>query len=300
MSSERFLKITMQVNGISLSPVAWFYGHMGLPAVYGFGHALQRFWNERDCNSVIESFAVASIKQKINSTTKGYHTSFSISRNPHFLRDANLNVGVPILEECKAFGIYSTIFKISNYSEIAKKITEIKLPAMRFAGGTIDKVLSIESYSCNEDGEKDLIKSLMPGTVLIDKTNNLVEYAKDKKCDYLDALLDHMTLISEEKEGVERKGKEYVYYKKANDSGWVIPVFVGYQRVSGMQKGLAGQREPEYQHCFVEPVVGMAECVLINRVKRLEDVMWHMKCDAEQNYFIFQQNHKTEKEMSNV
>lgn len=287
ITDNRLLFIKIAVNGVNLNPVDYVYGNTGLPAIYGFGHLLQRYFAQNDCLSTMGGFNVATYEQRINVVKDGFNYKFSLSRNPHFQQGASLNKGVPIIEECKGYGKYGLVFKIHDYEDDVLEIVRHKLPLMRFAGGMIEEILDVDVFEDDEDGEQQILKRLTPGTVLMDRHQMLAEHCLENGCDVLDALFDHICILK--KKYPEHKDKWFSEGKKVDSPGWLIPIFAGYQRVSRIQENLPGQRDSESRHAFVEPVVTLAEAKMPLKVASIDEMLWQMTMDEDQNYFIFQQ-----------
>lgn len=289
---NRLLFIKLAVNGVELNPVDYFYGNVGLPAVYGFGSLLQRHFEHESLGSVIGGFALATYLQRPYILEGGGLVRFCMPRTQHFLKNANLSEGVPIMEECKGYGVYGLVFEVYNFQDEIIDVAQENIPLMRFAGGTIEKVVDVDVLLRGEDSEMKLIRRLMPGTVLIDRHELLAAYCRKNGCDPLDALLDHLSFVeSEDDEHKEQEsGEKKCDNRKAGPvPGWLIPVFAGYQRVFDLQQNVKGQRNMDYEHAFVEPVVTLAQCMLPNRLSCVNEMLWRMTMDEGKNYFLFHQ-----------
>lgn len=297
---NRYLYIKLTVNGVDLNPVDYAYGHVGLPAIYGFGSLLQRHFSHEGLISTVSGFAMSTYRQRLFVVEGQGLVKFCLPRTAHFMKGANLNEGVPRTEECKCYGVYGLVFEIQDFQDEILDIAKEKLPQMRFAGGTIERVLDkdVDVFLQEEEDEQRLKKWLMPGTITLDRHELLASYCKVNGCDSLDALLDHLSFIdpseeeSEESGTNDKKKEEKKRVRKSGAAGWLIPVFAGYQRIYDWGKNLEGQRNKNYKHTFVEPVVTLAECVLPSRVSRVNDMLWQLIVDEGQNYFLFQQKNK--------
>ena len=160
---------------------------------------------------------------------------------------------------------------------------------MKMAGGDIqnsNKDLRVKCLPVDDHDPADVrkvIRSLMPGYVLIERRSRLLRYMVEEQ-DALIALLDH--LIVDVKDEAD-EGRKEISWKRAKKiaGGWTVPIAVGFRALSGATTG-ACYRDASTEHRFVEPLVTLGEFVLPIRLERVEDMMWTYHYEEDKGYYL--------------
>ncbi|MGZ8183775.1 MAG: type I-F CRISPR-associated protein Csy2, partial [Methylobacter sp.] len=76
---------------------------------------------------------------------------------------------------------------------------------------------------------------------------------------------------------------------KRKTAGWIVPIATGFHGIGALGKA-ENQRDPDTPHRFAESLVTLGEFVMPYRIKRLNDLLWHSRYDAENNLYLIEQN----------
>lgn len=191
--------------------------------------------------------------------------------NLSFIEEARIHLTVSLLMEVT--GLALTKSEKNAFLTVLNRI----LPTIKIAGGDIFSFRTPTLYFKEAEEERSLLLKLMPGFIPIDRTD-LLEQEEKKGNNALDALLN---LISINVKRDKENNKEYT--KK--ESGWLVPLSVGYRQLSSLGK-VTHQRDYHYKHCFVEPLVTICEFKMSHRFKELQDIFWHYKYDDRNGIYL--------------
>ncbi|MEI7993527.1 MAG: type I-F CRISPR-associated protein Csy2 [Methylococcaceae bacterium] len=284
-------KIKIQNANALSSPYT--IGFPAMTAWLGGVHALQRKLTAKHFNALkFTSVAVACHHIDLQ-TYKGqgdYVHSIIGTGNP---LDKNGN-RPSFIEEARCHLIVSLVIEyqgvdIDDSDEFIAAITRQLHSGLKLASGDILDFYMPELFKIGDEKEQQqLMRKLMPGHVLIERRDLMIEAMEDGQ-DALDAMLDYLKImyLSEQ----DQAGNiEWSSHKKT--IGWIVPIATGFHGISDM--GTAeNQRDPETPHRFAESIVTLGEFKMPYRIKKLDDMLWHYHADLEKSLYLCQQNNQS-------
>lgn len=198
---------------------------------------------------------------------------------PPFIEEARCRLEVTLLLETKGID--------PDQEETFLKTVRDALFHLKMAGGDIVSDLELIKlklvYYDGEDEQtyRQIINSLMPGYVLVER-RNLMDSEEDQ--DSLEALL--RGLVVRQIPQKDENGKVSRWQaQKVLPSGWLVPIAVGFKDLSGPLK-VDNQRDKRYEHHFVEPVVTLGEFIMPYRLFSLEEMIWRYQYDKDQGLYL--------------
>ena len=277
---------------------------IGLPAITAFSgavHALQRILNAGRFSTIkFKGVGVVCHDIKLQ-TYKGpgdYVRSIIGTANPlvpdtkweapfkrpAFVEEARCHLTVSLVIE------YEGLEK-DDEEDARADITSALNAKMKLAGGDILKFEDPDFLKVDDEGKNfaRLMRRLMPGHAIIER-RELMEQAMDEGADAVTALLDHLKVMhrSEIQSGEKEKEKKVLWTSKRKESGWIVPVAVGFQSITEL--GTARfQRDPDTPHCFAEAVVTLGEFVMSYRIKALDHILWRYYTDPAAGLYLCRQ-----------
>ncbi len=262
MKALLVLKHIQVQNANAISGLTW-----GFPAIthfLGFNHALSRFVRAEH-NVDLGGCAVICHQHQVQANKPfGYgEYLFSLTRNPltkdgktaPFNEEGRVHLDVSLVIECD-FTINSIDFDTDDGQQ-DKQLFETQLKkkiyTMRLAGGTILEIGQVEFLPLAEASEqrdktlRRLMLKMLPGFLLVDRKELLVEHFKQLKKKQLDAeLLDAWLDFSAIKYKAQPQLKEVEVpnestsadWKKVDKpaQGWLVPIMTGYKAISPSMK----------------------------------------------------------------
>jgi CRISPR-associated protein Csy2 len=274
---------------------------IGFPAMtawLGFVHALERKLNQTGLSDLmLHSAAVVSHRCDVQ-THKGegdYVYSIIGTGNPlepkvekdkpdgnavrpSFIEEARCHLDVSLVIEC------SCNEEQVQQPDFVQQLQAV-IATMKVAGGD---VLSLGKPSIKsvitEDDTARVIRQLMPGYVLIERRDLMIE-AMQQGDDALDALLGYLTVHHE----CEQLEDQSVFWRsKRKARGWIVPIATGFQGISPVGEA-KNQRDPNTPHRFAESVVTLGEFVMAHKIKHLDHILWQYYPDLENDLYLCQQ-----------
>jgi CRISPR-associated protein Csy2 len=267
---------------------------IGFPAMtawLGFTHALERKLNQAGLNDLLLHSAAVVSHQCDVQTHKGdgdFVYSIIGTGNPldkdgsrsAFIEEARCHLDVSLIIEY--IGNEDQTEQQSFIELLQKTITHMKV-----AGGDVLSLKLPMIKVIDEKNEQEtaaLFRQLMPGYVLIERRDLMIE-AMQQGADALDALLSYLT-VNHSCEQLENETVVWQSQRKA--AGWIVPIATGFQGISPL--GLAkNQRDSSVPHRFAESVVTLGEFVMAHKIKHIDDVLWQYSPDLENDLYLCQQ-----------
>lgn len=268
------------------------YGFPAITHFLGFAHALSRKLST-ELPISLGGVTVVSHKNDVQARQpKGWGDYvFALTRNPLTQKGET----APINEEGRMFMQVSLLIEINGIVAGDKLTTQSLMtkvanwvPTMRLAGG---QVLNVEHYELlnSEDEQRNAIRRLMPGFVLIDRHEYLKEHytvrqSENEDCSLMDAWCDFAALkyaakpLSEEVslEEDEKKQKATWEYQPKPRSGYLVPILTGYCAIS--KKFDAGEvanvRDQTVPVVFTEAAYSIGEWMSIHRIQDIHQGIW--------------------------
>jgi CRISPR-associated protein Csy2 len=207
MMSKYILINRIQVqNANAIAGFTW-----GFPAIthfLGFAHNLSRKLSKKEDFKDIElsGCAVISHTHQVHTYNGKYDKQFTQTRNPSYQdkEESKYKVGTPpIIEEGKMNMTVSLLIEYNGYignreDEFLNWIKNICC-LQRLAGGTILKIKKIQLFTIDKQNINTLKRFLLPGFVLMDKSEYLEKHyyrlqEKNKEAELFDAWLDFIAI----------------------------------------------------------------------------------------------------------
>ncbi|WP_302441880.1 type I-F CRISPR-associated protein Csy2 [Colibacter massiliensis] len=195
---------------------------------------------------------------------------------PSFIEEPRIHLNVSLLLRVQGLN--------GDTEEVLLECVRRQLPFMKFAGGDLINVGCVKALYADEEDERSerkIIASLMPGFVIVERSDLLTEEEREE--DALDALINFLAVQNEAVKS--ESGKVLEWKKSKRESGWLVPVAVGFKGLSPLGK-VEKQRDPNMLHRFVEPVVTLGEFKMPYRFTKVEDMMWHYEYDEGEQLYL--------------
>lgn len=294
------------------------YGFPSITNFLGFGHALSRKLDQSQ-QLQLQGCAVICHQHQIHAYQLNRYGDyvFAQSKNPPILRK-HASSTPPIVEEGKMNMIVSLImecpkFTISRQDEIDALKQQIMSLAFqhRLAGGSIQRIQSVHVLTKKNDSEeqkkqmRQIKRMLLPGFVLMDRTDLLAEYYQQEKqrnpyAEFIDAWLDFSAmkyqakpfLNENEAEPNDKTKAEWIRLDKPA-KGWLVPITKGYKAIGPLYPPgeVANTRNPDYPFCFVESVHGLGEWRSLHRIQNVFEILWQYH--YEPDWYLCRQGRTT-------
>ena len=266
------------------------YGFPAMTNFLGFAHALSRKLPP-ELAITLGGVAVVSHENMVHARQPqewGDYV-FALTRNPLTQKGTT----APINEEGRMNMTVSLLIEvhgllggaIDQESSLVNYVKQLIL-RLRIAGGQIVNIGSVSLTNKEED--KKVLRRLMPGFVLLDRSNYLIEHVKnqneqDVQCTVFDAWCDFYKLKyqairvesdSEIKQELSDKAKwEFVTKPQM---GYLVPIMSGYCAISPLYE--PGQvekvRNASVPVAFAEAAYGIGEWMSPHRLTSIDDAIW--------------------------
>ena len=267
---------------------------IGFPAMtawLGAVHALQRKMNQKGFSDLrFVSVAVTShecnlqvYKGKNDYVYSIISTGNPLDENgdrPAFVEEARCHLDISLIIECDGLPF--------NEQDLLDDLPTAMHSGWKIAGGDIESFNTPKYFVIdNEMAHKKLMRQVMPGYVLIERRELMVDAMKNG-LDAIDALLEFLKVKhrSEQKENGE---VEWSFSRATK--GWIVPVATGFHGITELGNA-KNQRDPNTPHRFAESVVTLGEFIMPYRIKNLDDMLWHYHVDISSNLYLCQQNNR--------
>ena len=267
-------------------------GFPSMTAWMGATHLIERKLRERDFSSFkVKGVGIASHEFDLQTYKDdgGYVESIVAMRHP-LKKDGKT---ASFIEEARCHLTVSLVLQIEGidplkFNELENSVEKI-LSRMKFASGDLIKYRKPKmEVTDGIESEFKIMRKLMPGYVLIERRQYMLE-AMEKRKDAMDALLEGVGIENY----CELNGKEVEWKKKRKYDGWIVPISTGFHGVSEVAKAgtTKNQRDPSVPHRFVESVVTLGEFVMPYKLDKLEQLLWHYEYkESEKMYLCYQNN----------
>lgn len=276
------------------------YGFPGITNFLGFAHALSRKLPD-SLDVSLGGVGVICHQHEIHARPpKGWgDVVFALTRNP-LTKEGNT---APIIEEGRMSMEVSLIIEchgITGGDEHTAKALEQAVtdiwPRLRLAGGQILDIRSAKiKHFAEPQDSLQILRSLLPGFVLVDRSEYLQNHyqalkATQADATLMDAWLDFSALkfkatkieSSDQNENEQSKDKAKWHYQPKPKSGYLIPMACGYRAISEVFPAGAVDkvRDTEVPVVFAEAAYSVGEWLSPHRVKNLDDIIWQYRYQA--------------------
>ncbi|ASY29990.1 type I-F CRISPR-associated protein Csy2 [Taylorella equigenitalis] len=259
---------------------------IGLPSItsfMGFTHKLQLDIQEeinRDIRFLRTGISIHSFN--LRAYKEGSRNLLSITRNPlkkdgtspSFVEEAKCNFEVSIVIEVSGL-------PVSDNDKLVSRINN-SLLGYKVSSGDLLSFKKPFIYSIDLDKYeevKGLLKKLMLGYVLTERKDLIIKRNnEEKRKNSLDSLLDYLKVfVHEDKDNIKNHFKI--------ESGWLVPITVGYHGLTTPEENINECREPKFNHVFCESLVTLGEFKLPTTINNIDDFLWKYAYESEKNYF---------------
>ncbi|MGY0587939.1 MAG: type I-F CRISPR-associated protein Csy2 [Paraglaciecola chathamensis] len=277
------------------------YGFPAITNFLGFTHAITRKL-PTELQVTLGGVAVISHKNNVHARQpKGWGDYvFALTRNPLTQQGTT----APINEEGRMNMQVSLLIEVEGLiagdrttEQVLKEKIQNAIPTMRLAGGQITDVASCEILN-DESSQQKALRGLMPGFVLLDRSNYLEAHflaLKDIQQDasLFDAWCDFAKLKFQasplenlqpeiEQADMNNNGEEspkikatWEYVPKPN-SGYLVPIAAGYCAISELYPAgeVSHVRDTNVPVAFAETAYSVGEWQSVHRLKDINTGIW--------------------------
>jgi CRISPR-associated protein Csy2 len=287
--TRRFLVIPrLQIHNANAMSSPYTIGFPAMTAWLGGVHALQRHLHQQGLPDIELASVAVSCHRFDLQTYKGQgdfvHSIVGTANpldkdgsRPAFVEEARCHLEVSLLVELQGFD--------TDGQDRFEVLVNRQLRRMKWAGGDVLAVADVKIYTADEDDEqnvKQLLNRLMPGYVLTERRELMVQAMREEGQDALDALLGYLKVMHRSKQNENGK---VAWSSRRKAPGWLVPIAVGFQGISELGQA-ANQRDNQTPHRFAESVVTLGEFKMPYRISNLNDVLWQYHVDTEQNLYL--------------
>ena len=273
------------------------YGFPAITSFLGFVRALSRKLQKSHGITLDGCAVVAHQHQLLTYKTDKYSDAyFSQTKNPAAGQYQQKNIGTtpPVIEEGKMHLTVSLLIECQGFSgtDDDKHNLEQHIKNLcfthRLAGGVITGIREVIYENIqNDNAFYQCRRRLLPGFILMDKSHYLTEHLSvlqqdNPNAEMIDTWLDFCSLKYqaeaqlEEGEELSRKTKASWHYIEKPNSGYLIPITIGYQAISDVYPAgiVKNTRDNETLFCFAEAIYGIGEWLSPHRLTSLDSAIW--------------------------
>lgn len=288
----------INANAIS-SPITY-----GFPAVSGFAgaiHALSRKVSQIDglqdvrLDGVLIACHTCQPQVYRESSYKDF--SFIQTRNPIKKNGKTASIieeGRCHLTVSLAIGVYADDDLTDEQKQQLISAVHQLIQQQRIAGGSVVKLNKKDVKFYTDADINDIKPKLLPAFVLMDAHSSLQTItaelqAQNPNTTALDTLLEMATLHHVP---ADAKGSSWSVQSVKKGHGWLVPIPVGYQKISPkFDEGIMqNSRNPEYPSQYVEAIYSLGKWVFPYSIDDLKDAFWYQTHNDEQGLYLITQN----------
>ncbi|KTD30592.1 type I-F CRISPR-associated protein Csy2 [Legionella maceachernii] len=157
---------------------------------------------------------------------------------------------------------------------------------VKISGGDILELKTPEILKIAEEKDlKKLVRRLMPGYVIIERRDLMVEAMANSQ-DALDAIIEYLKVMHRSEQDEDGKIE---WTSKRKIPGWIVPIATGFYGVSALGKA-ENQRDPTILHRFAESILTLGEFKMVYQIRHLDEMLWHYHVETEKDLYLCQQN----------
>lgn len=266
------------------------YGFPAMTNFLGFTHALSRKLSS-ELVITLGGVAVISHENMVHARQPkewGDYV-FALTRNPLTQKGTT----APINEEGRMNMTMSLLIEVHGllggamYQE-DQLVNEVEnlLPKLRIAGGQITQIGSISLTNKEED--KKVLRRLMPGFILLDRSEYLTEHVENKHeqgeqisvfdawCDFYKVKYQATRTDSDGEDQGELSNKAKWEFVKKPQMGYLVPIMSGYCAISPLYEAgkVDNVRDTTVPVAFAEAAYGIGEWMSPHRLTCIDDAIW--------------------------
>jgi CRISPR-associated protein Csy2 len=304
------------------------YGFPSITHFLGFTHALSRRLSAINENFSLTGCSVVCHKHQVHQSSGGNFSPavFSLTRNPltkeggtaPFNEEARMHMTVSLIIECDFNNHKNEVIDNENFREMKDFESWIKsqVSLQRLAGGSITSTKNVSFYNIPDKDhddffKKNILRPLMPGFLLVDRNELLLEHYEalkenNQEVELLDAWLDFVSLQYQaeyeeikadekiEDRKIEEEKKVKWVYKPKPALGWLVPISIGYKAISPIysEEVISGVRDSEYPFQFVEMIHSIGQWIGLHRIrnfKNFKTIFW--RYHYEKDWYLCKNNY---------
>lgn len=288
----------LKVHNANALSSSYTIGFPAMTAWLGFMHALERKLQHTEFEEVKLTGIIVSCLEFDLQTYKGkgdyVHSIIATSnpldssgKRPSFIEEARCDMEVTIAIECE--------LGLIDYEKLTNLIDR-KLHTMKVASGDVLSFKPSQHKEIDNHNPKELTKYLMPGFCLVTR-QDLMKDSMSAGKDAIDALLDYLKVRAD----VEVEQNHKVTRSKATkkESGWIVPIAIGYQGISELGQ-LKNARDENTPHRFAESVVTLGEFKMPYHFETVDEMIWRYQEYQENNLYLCKNNYVINKKESKL
>jgi len=274
---------------------------IGFPAMtgwLGFMHALERKLKGSEFEGIQFTGVIVSCLEFTLHAYKGrgdYVHSIVASSNPldkagkrpSFIEEARCDMEVTLAIEC-AIGAM-------DYDKFTSFIDNI-LHTMKIVSGDIISFKPSQHLEVDNDEPRGLTKYLMPGFCLVSR-KALMEEAMNEGKDAMDAMLEYLKVTTDIE--VDENHKVTKSKPTRKESGWIVPIAVGYQGISELGQ-LKNTRDATTPHRFAESIVTLGEFKMPYHFESVDEMVWRYQEYQGNDLYLCKNNYSIKNEESKL
>lgn len=257
------------------------YGFPAITHFLGFTHALSRKL-QLSHGLTLEGCGVISHQHQLHAYGSAWERSFALTRNPltkeaktaAFNEEGRMHMTVSLLIQCHGY--------LPADTEALRDYLTQQVQCQRLAGGLIVDIenISIQPLPVNEVETRQVMRRLLPGFVLRDRTSLLYQHFQvlqlsNPQTELIDAWLDFAALKMQAERDSSDETVQWKYLPKPG-GGFLTPLMIGYRAISPLYSPgeVDKTRDQQTPFCFSEAVYGIGEWQGAHRINDLRQIFW--------------------------
>ena len=255
------------------------YGFPAITHFLGFVHALSRKL-QKSHGIRLDDVGIMCHQHQVHAYRESIYEpySFALTRNP-LTKEGKT---APINEEGRMHLTVSLVIKARGINIISEQATNDQCQAIKtlaekhkLAGGRITSI--DRCYLANKDCHKAILRPLLPGFMLIERSE-LLTAKNDQSANPLENWLDFSALKFEATdEPLSGDDDKVKWQQVAKSKGYLVPIQIGYKQIAPTYNAgeVANVRDSDTPVSFVEAVHSIGEWIgAPSRLDSLHDMMW--------------------------
>ena len=278
------------------------YGFPAITHFLGYAHALQRKLPETFDIS-FDGCGVVCHRHQVHAHRPpgglGFNDfKFALSRNPldkngntpPFVEEGKMNMDVTLLIAVTENQLVGPV----KQKELERFLLQ-QAAQQHLAGGLVTdmqevEIIQSEAFEDVEDRKKKM-RDLLPGFALVSRHDLLrKEQDRQRKAGVQDPELAAWMSFSTIRYAADthrtQDGKTPWLLVEKPETGWIVPLAVGYQRISPLYGPgeVKTVRDPTVPACFVENVYSLGQWISPHRITDVERLFWQQEYDGTGRY----------------
>ena len=289
------LKDIQITNANAISGVT--YGFPAISHFLGFVHALSRKAQQSEFHFSMQGCGIVCHDHQVHAHRDNQFEPyvFALTRNPltkegktaPIVEEGRMQLRLSLVIACEGMNLVID----ERTKALSQWVKDIAF-TQKLAGGTIT---NIGACFVSKDKDLSLLRKLLPGFILIDRSDYLDQLNTKQPQKTLENWLSFSALqwqateqpllekvtnekLSDDTAPKDEPKKVKWEYIKRDFTGYLVPLQVGYKKITPTfaANEVQNTRDPDTPLSFVEPIFSIAEWIgSPSRLKSLEQVIWH-------------------------